>query len=152
MILRAEGKKYTEEEFYSQILELSPYFNNRPDIDGLLQIDYDYQTLEIDDDLGYNIFHLALNGSINLLETGSTEMIYAAYEGKVVLESVDEYVTFEGNVFPKDEFISELINCGKRYIHLLESIKPKGKFDHLLEMMNPLLKKAEHLFKETTNS
>lgn len=152
MLLKADGKMYSEKEFVSNIKELSPYFESEADIDGYLIIkEENGKEIEIDDDLGYNVFHLALNGSVNLLETGNTVMNYSAYEGEVKLEVMEDSVLLEGDciedgIFPKNDFIQELILCGKRYIDLLKSIEPEGRFDYHMDTMLPVLKKAEELF------
>lgn len=153
MILKAKGERYTEEDFRLKVKELSPYFENSADIDGLIHINHDNQQIEIDDDLGYNVLHLLLNGSINLLESGKTEMNYSAFEGKIVVTAINDYITFEGDyiqgaILPQHEFIRALIDCGKRYLEFLKDMEPEGKYDYLLKNMNPLLKKAEQLFKE----
>lgn len=153
LILKAGGERYKEEDFLSKVKDLSPYFEKQADIEGLIHIEFDNQRLEIDDDLGYNIFHLALKGSISLIESGNMEMNYSAFEGKIVLTVVDDYITFQGdfiqgNIFPKKEFLIELIDCGRRYIHLLKSIEPPGRYNYLLEELNPILEKAEQLHNE----
>lgn len=105
--------------FYSQIKQAN-------DLEGMIEISYGDQKIQIRDILTPWIQNFCLDSVSDLLWGGQKELLYFSYQRKLYLDSLTKQrkliIQEEQNspiIFPLRECLIALLECGKRYIHII---------------------------------